>query len=119
MREARVVVMSPAGTRLRVLRAERFIDRLRGLLGRESLTGRYGLWISPCSAVHTFGMRGPVDLVFVDRQGRILRVDSGVRPWRMRRCGGSHGVLEMAAGSAARLGLDRPAVRLAWQETPQ
>lgn len=116
MREARVVVMPEASVSLRVLRAERLADRLRGLLGRESLVCRYALWIAPCKAVHTFGMRRPLDLVFVDRQGGVLRVDARVAPRRMRCCGGAHGVLEIAAGSARRLGLDLPAARLCWPE---
>lgn len=117
MREARVVVASPgARASLRLLCAEDFADRLRGLLGRETLTRQCGLWISPCRAVHTFGMRAPIDLVFVGPHNRILRVDAGLVPGRVRVCRRACGVLELAAGAASRLGLDRPAARLDWPD---
>ncbi len=45
-------------------------DRRRGLLGRESLNASEGLLLSPCIAVHTAFMRFPIDLVFIDRDGR-------------------------------------------------
>lgn len=116
MRECRTLLMPQGDESLRVLRAERLADRLRGLLGREWLTDRYALWISPCRLVHTFGMRHAIDLAFVDRHGRIVRVDARVRPGRIRGCARAHGVLELAAGSARRLGLDRPSAHLAWKD---
>lgn len=114
MREARIVVGPGARTSLRVLRAEGFFARLRGLLGRETLVARYGLWISPCNAVHTVGMRVPIDLVFVDGHGRVLKVEARLAPCRMRWCRGARGALELAAGAASRLGLDRPGACLDW-----
>lgn len=116
MREASVVVMtSVAPSCLRVLRTEGFIERLRGLIGREALARRHAIWISPCSAVHTFGMRGSIDLVFVDARDRVLRVDAAIAPCRVRFCRDARGVLELSAGAASRFGLDRPAARLAWR----
>lgn len=110
-----VVVATPHGrAQLRVLRAVTFPQRLRGLLGREALTRRYGLWIEPCRAVHTFGMRAAIDLVFVDRRGLVLRTDARQAPGRVRICTDARGVLELAAGNASRLGLDRPGARLVW-----
>jgi uncharacterized membrane protein (UPF0127 family) len=113
MRQCRLALLPSEGTVLEVLVAERLADRLRGLLGREWLARRHALWIRPCRLVHTFGMREPIDLVFVDRYGRIVRVDAGVMPRRMRGCLAAHGVLELTAGSARRLGLDAPSARLA------
>lgn len=108
MRTMNLLVVAPVHTAcLRVLCAEHFADRLRGLLGREALTRRYGLWIRPCNAVHTFGMRFPIDLVFVDRHGHVLGVDAELVPGRIRFRRGAHGVLELAAGAARRLRLDR------------
>lgn len=80
-------------------------QRLRGWLGRVQAPRERGLWIAPCDAVHTMAMRFPVDLVFVNGAGRILRIDPAVRPWRIRICLGAHSVIELAAGEAARLGL--------------
>lgn len=80
-------------------------QRLRGWLGRKQAPPERGLWIVPCDAVHTVAMRFPIDLVFVDGGGRVLRIDAAVRPWRVRVCLGAHSVIELAAGQAARLGL--------------
>lgn len=80
-------------------------QRLRGWLGRMSPPGERGLWIVPCDGVHTMAMRFPIDLVFVNGAGRILRIDRGVPPWRVRICIGAHSVIELAAGQASRLGL--------------
>ena len=44
-------------------------SRRRGLLGRDSLDEAFAMLLAPCAAVHTAGMRFPIDVVFVDRQG--------------------------------------------------
>lgn len=113
MRAVRIAAGPGRSATLLVLRADRFAQRLRGLLGREFLLDRVALWISPCCAVHTFGMRRAIDVVFVDGDGRVLRVDSRLEPRRLRCCLGARGVLELAAGGAQRFGLDLPGIRLA------
>ncbi|HWS74324.1 MAG TPA: DUF192 domain-containing protein [Quisquiliibacterium sp.] len=80
-------------------------QRLRGWLGRVQAPRERGLWIVPCDAVHTMAMKFPIDLVFVNGGGRILRIDAAVPPWRVRVCLGAHSVIELEAGQAARLGL--------------
>src|SRR5215470_1799235 len=75
--------------------------RRRGLLGRDSLRADEGLLLSPCIAVHTAFMRFPIDVVFVDRDGRAVRVAPQVRPWRMAASFRAHAVIELAAGTAA------------------
>lgn len=116
MRECRAVFLPHGVFSVRVLMAECLADRLRGLLGREPITDRYALWISPCCLVHTFGMRAAIDLAFVDRRGRIVRTCADVAPGRVRGCAAARGVLEFAAGSVRRLGLDRPAARVVWTD---
>src|SRR6516165_9881454 len=64
--------------------------RRNGLLGREGLSRGEGLWIVPCEAVHTFGMRFPIDLVFLDRANRIVKIRSDVGPWRLSGCLRAH-----------------------------
>jgi uncharacterized membrane protein (UPF0127 family) len=61
-------------------------NRRKGLLGRDTLPSGEGLWIVPCEAVHTFGMRFPIDLVYLDRQLRIVKIRSNVGPWRISGC---------------------------------
>jgi uncharacterized membrane protein (UPF0127 family) len=74
-------------------------SRLRGLALRREPPGD-PLLIPRCRSVHTFGMRFAIDLVWLGRGGRVLRVDRGVRPWRVRSCRQAVEVLELAAGRA-------------------
>jgi uncharacterized protein len=75
--------------------------RRRGLLGRESLGITEGLLLSPCMAVHTAFMRFPIDVIFIDRDGRAVRIARDVSPWRIAVCLRGKAVIELAAGTAA------------------
>jgi uncharacterized membrane protein (UPF0127 family) len=79
--------------------------RRRGLLGRDSLAPSTALVIAPCSAIHTFFMRFAIDVVFIDRQGRVLKIVRRLRPWRVAASLRAYATIEMAAGSAALDGL--------------
>ena len=79
--------------------------RMKGLLGRRALSQDEGLWLKPASSVHTWFMRFPIDVVFLDKELRVLRIVEAMRPWRMAAKRRSRSVLELAAGSAARSGL--------------
>jgi uncharacterized membrane protein (UPF0127 family) len=82
--------------------ADRGAKRRKGLLGRTALSPEEGLWIVPCEAVHTFGMRFPIDLVYLDRDKRVKKVRSEVPPWRVSGCLSAHSVLELAQGTVRR-----------------
>jgi uncharacterized membrane protein (UPF0127 family) len=73
-------------------------SRRKGLLGRERLAEGEGLWIVPCEAVHTFWMRFSIDLVYLDRDHRVVKTRSNVPPWRLSACVRAHSVVELAAG---------------------
>jgi len=75
--------------------------RRKGLLGRDSLLPGEGLWIAPCESVHTFFMRFPIDLVYLDRKLKVKKVRHSVGAWRMSACFAAHSVLELPAGTAA------------------
>lgn len=88
----------------RVDAAESFFARCRGLLGTRALKPSNGLWISPCRSIHTWGMRYPIDALFIDGDNR-LRHAATYRPWRVSRVVPSaRGVLELAAGTLERTG---------------
>ena len=74
--------------------------RRKGLLGRTGLEPGGGLWIVPCESVHTFFMRFPIDLVYLDRKNRVRKVRHAVGPWRLSACLTAHSVLELPAGTA-------------------
>jgi hypothetical protein len=73
--------------------------RRKGLLGRLSFSPGEGLWIIPCESVHTFFMGFAIDLVYLDRQKRIKRLRTEVRPWRLSACLSAHSVLELPSGT--------------------
>jgi uncharacterized membrane protein (UPF0127 family) len=75
---------------------------MRGLLGRKSLRSGEGLLLRPAPSVHTFFMRFPIDAVFLDRAGTVLKVRAELRPWRVAACRGAHATLELPAGEASR-----------------
>jgi uncharacterized protein len=83
--------------------AESFAARMRGLLGRRALPAREGMLIRRESSVHTFFMRFAIDVVFLDADERVLRIDANVGPWRLKACRGARSVLELAAGASAGL----------------
>ncbi len=60
-------------------------ERARGLLDADGLDEGEGLVISPCTSVHMFGMRFALDVVFVKKDGRVLRAISNLKPWRFTR----------------------------------
>src|ERR1700751_4153198 len=66
--------------------ADQGATRRKGLLGRDGLAVEEGLWIAPCESVHTFGMKFPIDLVYLDRNKKVKKVRSNVPPWRLSAC---------------------------------
>jgi uncharacterized membrane protein (UPF0127 family) len=79
--------------------------RMKGLLGRRELPPGEGLLMRPTSSIHTFFMRFPIDVVFLDRDLVVRKVASGVKPWRLVVARRARSVLELAAGEAAVRGL--------------
>lgn len=80
----------------RVIFALSLLERARGLLGRSpSWLGAGGLLVlAPCRSVHTFGMRHPLDIAFIDGDGHVLKALSGMPPRRMTGCRGARIVIE-------------------------
>ena len=68
------------GDRVRV--AERWWPRLRGLIGHAPLAGGEGLLIRPCQGVHMQWMKYPLDVTFLDPDGRIVATYHSLQPWR-------------------------------------
>jgi uncharacterized membrane protein (UPF0127 family) len=81
------------------------VSRMRGLLGRTGLGPEEGVLPRPAGSVHTFFMRFPIDVVFLDRNLRVLGVAERLRPWRTAGRRGAKAVLELAAGEAERRGI--------------
>lgn len=91
----------------RVRRTRHTGDRLLGLMGRGRLEVGEGLWITPCRAIHTFGMRFPIDAIYLDGDLRVVGVQEGVRPFRLGSFfRAARSVLETAPGSVAASGTE-------------
>lgn len=73
-------------------------SRRRGLLKHDSLQDGHALIIAPSNAIHTFWMRFAIDVVFVTRDGRVVKVCSTVKPWRIALAWRAYAVVELAAG---------------------
>jgi uncharacterized membrane protein (UPF0127 family) len=87
---------------LRVARAERRADRMRGLARLDAMPASYALHLPRCRSVHTFAMRFPLDLIWLGRDGEVVRVDRDVPPRRHRACARARAVIETNAGCADR-----------------
>jgi uncharacterized membrane protein (UPF0127 family) len=92
----------------RVIRASGIKGRSRGLLGRDKLDCDEGMLFEatgfiPVMWMHTFFMRFTIDIVFLDRQGRVIKVQTFLKPWRFSAIvPGARMAIELAAGAASR-----------------
>jgi uncharacterized membrane protein (UPF0127 family) len=75
---------------------------MRGLLGRRGLESGEGLLLRPTGSVHTFFMRFPIDVVFLSREGEVLKVARALPAWRTAAARRAKAVLELAADDAER-----------------
>jgi uncharacterized membrane protein (UPF0127 family) len=59
-------------------------SRLRGLLGTSEgdFGNGWGLWIRPCRGIHTLAMSFPIDVVYLDRAGKVVHLEHNLQPWR-------------------------------------
>jgi uncharacterized protein len=80
--------------------ADGFVSRGVGLMGRRGWASSDGMVIEPCSSIHCFFMRMPIDVAFVDRDWRVLQTVEAIKPWRVgpivRK---TRRVIELPAGS--------------------
>ncbi len=85
--------------------AHSFWARFKGLMLRASLPPGRGLLIDPSSSIHTAFMRFPIDVLFIDKQNRVVKVVAEIKPYRVALSRG-HAVLELGAGTAAGAGVE-------------
>lgn len=86
----------------RCAQANSVLGRGVGLLNRSSLDAGEGLLIRPCSSVHCFFMRFPIDVIFLDGDGKVLKMYAPLKQWRASRwVRGAKQTLELPAGTIA------------------
>ena len=93
--------------------ADSTLRRMRGLLGRQTLPPGEGVALRPAWSIHTAFMRFPIDVVFIDAEQVVMRVEHSLRPFKAASCRGAREVVELAAGECERRGL-APGDRVAW-----
>lgn len=111
------LTLTPPLAHLHARRAAGPRARLLGLAGLDAPAGA-ALLLPRTRSVHTFGMRFALDLVWLDRDGRALRIDRAVPPRRLRACRRARAVLELAPGAAAELRPGSPVISQAEPEPP-
>lgn len=84
--------------------ARGFLGRLRGLMFRRELAEGEGLLLEKTSSIHMCFMRFPIDVVFLDRDNKVVKVVGGLKPWTLF-CGvkGASSVLELRAGAGGQV----------------
>ena len=86
--------------------AQDFRSRSIGLLDRTSLSQDEGLLIKPCNSIHTFFMKFPIDAIFLDKNGQVIKIAQNLNAWKLS---GAllrgYMVLELAAGVAKKAGI--------------
>ena len=88
----------------KISRAESSRERRTGLLKHLTLQAGEGLWIDPCEGVHTFFMKFPIDVIYLDRKNTVRKIRHALPPWRLSLCLTAHSVLELPAGTAMSTG---------------
>jgi uncharacterized membrane protein (UPF0127 family) len=81
-------------------KAANFLERGRGLMMAPPLQEGGGLVLDPCGSIHMFFMRYPLDILFLNKEGRVVFMYKGIKPWRVGRVvRGSQMAVELPVGA--------------------
>ncbi len=89
-------------------------QRLKGWMFKKTISDSDALWIEPCNSIHTFFMHFTIDVVFISKQGQVLRCCEHLAPWSGRVSLSALSVLELNAGTIEKLNIkvgDRIAIQ--------
>ena len=85
---------------LRIIPANNFWLRCKGLLFHKKPIVEEGLLLSPCNSIHMFFMRFPIDVVFLNQTNHVVKVVPNLKPWQMvSSVHGAHSTLELPIGT--------------------
>jgi uncharacterized membrane protein (UPF0127 family) len=65
--------------------ADSILKRMKGLLGKDKLLAGEALWIKPCVSIHTFFMKFPIDVLFLNKKNQVIAVIKNLKPNRITR----------------------------------
>jgi uncharacterized membrane protein (UPF0127 family) len=98
---SRILIQDENNTILveKLIIAESTPARMKGLLGRTSLSPDTGMLLRPCRSIHMWGMRFAIDAAFLDHDLTILKIVRNLKPWQLAFAPTkTHCVLETASG---------------------
>ena len=80
--------------------ADKLFKRMKGLLGKRDMEEGDALWIKQCNSIHTFFMRFPIDVIFLDKNNKVIAIRENLQPNRLTRLySRAVSVLELPAGT--------------------
>jgi len=82
-----------------------FYHNAKGLLGEKHLKEDTGMLFKKCSSIHMIGMKMPLDILFLAKDGTVLKCVNNLQPWKIAACFKASTTLELASGSIKKLGL--------------
>lgn len=87
---------------INILECVLFFDRLKGLIFMPPLCdeSHQGMLFSNCNSIHMFFMRYPIDILYLNKDKRLLRIHRNVKPWRVSFCFNAFYVIEVSANSS-------------------
>ncbi len=83
--------------------AKNFFPRFMGLMGKKNLSEGSCLIITPCNSIHMFFMKIPLDIIFIDKNSKVLHIIESIKPWRISKIiRNSHSVIELPVGTLSK-----------------
>ncbi|MEC5422968.1 DUF192 domain-containing protein [Virgibacillus sp. C22-A2] len=77
-----------------------FWTRFKGLMLTKSMPEKTGLHISPCASIHTFFMKYSIDLIYLNKENKIVGIEEDLKPGKIgKRFSGAYSVVELPAGT--------------------
>lgn len=87
-------------------RADNFFTRFKGLMFVKEIEDNYALHITPCNQIHMLNMRFALDVIYLDQNDRVVKIDENVQPGKIcKTVRNAKSVIEMKAAAAARFGI--------------
>jgi len=93
------------------------LKRMKGLLGKKGLAPDEAIILRPASSIHTVFMRFAIDVIYIDRDNKVVKVVRDLVPYRFSAAKGAKTVIEMMTGATTTTDL-QPGDQLTMTEQP-
>ncbi len=92
----------------KLIKAKSLWEKTKGLIGKTELDEQSALWIDKCNSIHTYFMKIPIDVIFVDKNLKIYSLKHNLKPWKIIwPQWGAQSVFELPAGKIKKLDIHR------------